>query len=547
MSKLINNAIGAILMLTLLACTKKPVADLLLFNGTIYIADSAFSTCTAMAIKDGKVIATGGDELRNMYEYKKQTDLKRQFVYPGFIDGHCHFYGYGTDLPKCALFGTSSFKDVIDKVVEYEKNNHFHWLLGRGWDQNDWQVKEFPDKSKLDSLFTDKPVFLLRIDGHAALVNQKALDLAGITAQTKIDGGEVVISNAKPTGILIDNAVDLVKKIIPGFTPEIKKNGLLKGQQNCFAVGLTSVMDAGLKVSEIEFIDSLQKAGLLKMKIYALAELTPESMDYWFAKGIYKTDRLHVRGFKLYADGALGSRGACLLQPYSDSPGRYGFLLTSIKEIEARAKAAYDHGFQLCTHCIGDSANRLMLNIYAGLLQTKNDRRWRIEHCQVVNHNDQHLFGDFSIIPSVQPTHATSDMYWAENRLGSARIKDAYAYNDLLKTAGLLVNGSDFPVEDINPLYGFYAAVVRKDQKGFPEGGFEMNNAITRKEALLAMTRWAAYGMFEEKEKGSLEAGKDADFVILNSDLMTAPENSLYAIKVQETYINGTKVFDIKD
>lgn len=266
-------------------------------------------------------------------------------------------------------------------------------------------------------------------------------------------------------------------------------------------------------------------------------------MDYWFAKGIYKTDRLHVQCFKLYADGALGSRGACLLQPYSDSPGRYGFLLTPTDEIKSRAKAVYDHGFQLATHCIGDSANRLMLNIYAGLLKAKNDRRWRIEHCQVVNHSDQPLFGQYSIIPSVQPTHATSDMYWAEDRLGSQRIKDAYAYNDLLQSAGLLANGSDFPVEDINPLYGYYAAITRKDQKGFPPQGFEINNAISRKQALLAMTRWAAYSMFEEKEKGSLETGKDADFVILKSDLLTAPDSTLFSIPVEATFINGVKVF----
>ncbi len=527
-----------------MSCNRLPQADLIVYNGTIYTADSAFSTCTAMAISDGKIIATGGDDLLTKYRCSNQTDLQGMFVYPGFIDAHCHFYGYSTDLPKCALFGTSSFDEVIRKVVEYEKTNHFHWILGRGWDQNDWPVKEFPTKDILDSLFPDKPVFLLRIDGHAALVNQKALDLAGITFRTKIDGGEVVLNNYEPTGILIDNAVDVVKKIIPEFNSELKKDGLLQGQKNCFAVGLTSVVDAGLKVSEIQFLDSMQKSGQLQMKIYAMAELTPQSMDYWFAKGIYKTDRLHVQCFKLYADGALGSRGACLLQHYSDSPERYGFLLTPIEEIKSRAKAVYDHGFQLATHCIGDSANRLMLNVYAGLLKTKNDRRWRIEHCQVVNHADQTMFGQYSIIPSVQPTHATSDMYWAEDRLGPQRIKDAYANNDLLHSAGIVVNGSDFPVEDINPLYGYYAAVTRKDQKGFPPHGFEINNAITRKQALLAMTRWAAYSMFEEKEKGSLETGKTADFVILKSDLLTAPESTLFSIPVEATFINGVKVFE---
>lgn len=528
------------------SCTHRPIADCIYYNAKIYSVDSTFAIVEAMVIKDGKIVETGSNVLKEKYDAPHKVDVRGKFIYPGFIDAHCHFYGYSTDLTKCDLFGTQSFEDVLERLITYSRQNKFSWLLGRGWDQNDWATKEFPDKTVLDSLFPDIPVYLMRIDGHAILVNQKALDIAGITTTTRIAGGEVEVKNNKLTGILIDNAVDSVKKFIPAFTPAIKENGLVTGQGNCFAVGLTTVADAGLPYEDINFMDSLQKSGKLSMKVYAMAEYNERNKEYWFKRGIYQSSSMHVCSFKIYGDGALGSRGACLLAPYSDQPGHYGFLLHDINYFREAAKDIYEHNFQLNTHCIGDSANRLMLQLYADVLKDKNDRRWRIEHCQVVNEKDIPMFGKYSIIPSVQPTHGTSDMYWAKERLGVERIKTAYAYKSLLKQNGFVANGSDFPVESINPLFGFYAAVTRKDQKDFPPSGFQAENALTRQEALRGMTIWAAHSCFEEKEKGSLEKGKAADFVILNDDIMTMPDSIIYKATVQSTFINGKNVYEKK-
>ncbi len=524
------------------SCNSTPDADVVYFNGNVYTVDSVFFIAQAFAVKDGKIIATGSNETLLKLNYKSKVDLKQKFVYPGFIDAHCHFYGYAIDLQKTWLIGTKSFNEIVDTLVKYKDRRFMGWIFGRGWDQNDWSIKQFPTKEKLDSLFPNVPVFLMRIDGHAALCNQKALDLAGISINTKISGGEILQSQNKLTGLLIDNAVDLVKNKIPEPTLANEATSLMDAQRNCFAVGLTTVDDAGLNYMEIHRIDSLQKMGHLKMRIYAMVLYDSTNYKYYHKAGKFKTDFLNVRSFKLYADGALGSRGACLLQPYKDMPEHYGFLLKANDSLKIAAANAYQIGFQFNTHCIGDSANRLMLNIYAEQLKGKNNLRWRIEHAQVVDDSDMHLFGDYSIIPSVQPTHATSDMYWAEDRLGLSRIKNAYQYQSLLKQNGMLADGSDFPVEDINPLYGFYAAVSRKDQKQYPTLGFQKENALSREQALRAMTIWAAYSNFEEQEKGSIEKGKFADFVILEKDLMQANEKDLYSIKVLQTYVAGERV-----
>jgi len=319
-------------------------------------------------------------------------------------------------------------------------------------------------------------------------------------------------------------------------------DALIKAQQNCFRAGLTTVVDAGLEPGVIHLIDSLQKAGLLKMRINAMVSYSPANLARYRQSGPYSSDRLNVCSFKLYADGALGSRGACLLHPYYDLPGHHGFLLHSVDSLRDAVQQVYDIGFQLNTHCIGDSANRLLLKLYGGVLKGQNDRRWRIEHAQVLNLSDLRLFSDFSVIPSVQPVHATSDMYWAEDRLGAERLKGAYAYKKLLKSRGILAAGSDFPVEDINPLNGFHAAVVRKDHKGFPDDGFLVSEALSREEALKAMTIWAAYSSFEEENRGSLEKGKWADFVILEEDIMTGSADRLFSIPVLETWVGGEKV-----
>ncbi len=541
------NLVIAILCISFAGCYHYPEsADQIFYNGHVYMVDSSFSQATAFAVKNGMIIKVGNDEEIKSLMCENKFDLEGRFVYPGFQDAHCHFYGYGGDLSKIWLSGTTGFNAVLDTLVKYRSKKIGGWLFGRGWDQNDWVVKNFPDKSRLDELFPDEPVFLLRIDGHAALVNQAALNLAGITNTSTVSGGFIEHKNGKLTGILLDGAVDLVYHIVPQLNNAEKINALLSAQKNCFEVGLTSITDAGfentgLKYSLIQLIDSLQKADTLKMRINAMAAF--EEASLFSEIGKIKTASLSVNSFKLYADGSLGSRGACLLEPYSDQPGHYGFLLHPPSYLDSVARKVASMGFQLNTHCIGDSAQHLMLQIYEKYISKIDDHRWRIEHAQVINPADLIYYKRNHILPSVQPTHATSDMYWAEDRLGPERIKGAYAYKELLNQNGIILDGSDFPVESINPIFGFYAAVSRKDQKNFPEGGFQKENALTREEALKAMTIWAAYGAFAEDETGSIEKGKYADFVILNEDLMTMPEEKLWQAKVQFTFVNGEMVF----
>ena len=527
-------------------CTNSKIpVDLIVTGATVYSIDSAFSTAEAIAIKDGKIVATGTTAAINAnYLAKDSINATGKFIYPGFIDAHAHFVGYGLGLKTVNLVGTESWEDILHHLSDAAKNmDTAEWLVGRGWDQNDWAVKEYPAKEKLDAMFPNRPVFLKRVDGHAAIVNQKALDLAGVKAGAALTGGQVEIKNGKLTGILIDNAVGLVGKKIPSPSIAQVKTGLMAAQKNCFATGLTTVDDCGLDYNAIQFIDSLQKTGDLKMRIYAMLSDNKKNYDFISTKGKIKTDYLNVRAFKVYADGALGSRGACLLQPYSDKPNWSGFLLSPASHFDSVAAIIYKMGFQMCTHAIGDSGNRTILQTYARQLKGKNDLRWRIEHAQVINRNDFSLFGEYNIIPSVQPTHATSDMYWAATRLGAERVKGAYAFNDLLKQNGWIPLGTDFPVEDISPFKTFYAAVVRKDAKGFPDGGFQMENALSRKDALCGMTIWAAKSNFEENEKGSIEKGKFADFIILDQDLLkTAPEKIL-STKVIATFINGHEVY----
>jgi predicted amidohydrolase YtcJ len=525
----------------------KTDADLLVYNATIYTVDSAFTVAESMVIKDGKILATGKtSELEEKYTAKEKMDAGGKFIYPGFIDAHAHFVGYANSLQRVNLVGTESWDSVVERTKRFAADHPDGWLLGRGWDQNDWPVKEFPDNSLLNAAFPDRPVLLTRIDGHAAIANNKALEMANIHAGDTLTGGEIEDHEGTLTGILIDNAVDLVSSKIPSSTEEQLKNALKDAEANCFAMGLTTIDDCGLASGTIESIKKFQDSGFLKMRLYAMLSDDPSNFDYATKNGKIKTDRLNVCSFKVYSDGALGSRGACLLQPYADKPGHYGFLLSNPSHFDSVANWLSTNEWQMCTHAIGDSGNRTMLNIYAKYLKGKNDLRWRIEHAQVVNSNDFNLFGQYSIVPSVQPTHATSDMYWAAERLGPERVKGAYAYNDLLKQNGWLPLGTDFPVEDISPFRTFYAAVIRKDAKGWPANGYQMENALTREETLRGMTIWAAKANFEEKEKGSLEKGKFADFIMLDKDIMKTGETELLSTMVLKTYLNGEKVYEKK-
>ncbi len=530
------------------SCRQAEIADFIVKNSIVYSVDSNFSMAESFAVKDGKFLAVGSNkEIERAFTSEKVIDLGGRPVYPGFYDAHCHFAGYAGNLRKADLVGSANFAEICERLVENQKLNPSAWVQGRGWDQNDWPVKEFPDRAELDRLFPDKPVYLIRIDGHAAMVNEAALKLAGIDQHTVVNGGEIIKENGRVTGVLVDNAMSLVSNLIPDISPTDEADALLQAQKNCFAVGLTTVGDAGLNAGTVKLMDKMQNEGSLKMRVYAVLTANNENFREFVSKGIYKTDRLNVRAVKLYADGALGSRGALMLQPYADAPEKSGLQVNETAYLADICQKCYDAGFQVETHCIGDSANRLMLTIYKDILKTKNDRRWRIEHAQIVHADDFGVFGEYNIIPSVQTTHATSDMYWAEKRVGPERIRGAYAYKQLMEQNGWIPNGSDFPIERINPLFGFYAGFARMDQTGYPTGGWMMENALSREECLKAMTIWAAKSCFEENERGSIEPGKMADFIVLEEDIMKIEPIKVPQTRVLETWINGEKVYTDAD
>ena len=519
--------------------------DALFYNATIYTIDEAFSTAEAMVMHQGKIVALGQEaDLRKRYDFDRETDLQGNFVYPGFIDAHCHFYGYGMLAnTRVDLTGTHTFDEVLERLLAFREAHSPQWIEGRGWDQNDWKEARFPEKEALDTLFPDIPVLLTRIDGHAMLVNSRAMELAGIDAQSKVDGGEVVLKEGEPTGMLIDNAMKLVDGVVPAPDQEMIRQALLRAQEDCFAWGLTTVADAGLEKSQLDVIREMQAKDSLKMRIYAMLTPTLETLEAYAIKPLQENDKLIVRSIKLYADGALGSRGASLLDPYTDAPETSGLILDGPDRIREIAKLAREIGFQVNIHCIGDAAVRMVLDTYAEFLEEGNDLRWRIEHAQIVHPEDVPRFGLLGVVPSIQATHATSDMYWAEERLGPERIKTAYAYQDLLNACGWIPNGTDFPIEGISPLHTFFSSVFRKDYQFWPRDGFQPENALSREDALRSMTIWAAKACFMESLTGSLEAGKQADFVITDRDLMTADEKDIPSSRILQTWIGGERVF----
>lgn len=535
--------------LLLSACAyKNKKADLVVRNARIFSMDAAGSEHTAMAIKDGRILELGPEyQILNRYRADRVFDAGTQVIYPGFIDGHCHFLGYGLNKQKVNLAGAESWSGVLRRVEAYAKAHPgTGWILGRGWDQNLWPEQTNPVNDSLNLLFPDRPVLLQRVDGHAAVVNQVALDHAGLTAGSAIAGGLLEKRNGRLTGLLLDNAVSVFQKIFENADEATKRKALLEAQKDCFAAGLTMVCDAGLDAGTIDLMKQMQQEGVLKMRIYAM--LADDSTNFQrYAAGPYISDRLIVRAVKCYADGALGSRGALLLQPYSDDPAAgHGLQLAPREHFLQVAQWCKAHGFQLATHCIGDSANRLLLGVYGEVLGGKNDLRWRIEHAQCMDPADFDLFGKYSIIPSVQPTHATSDMLWAIDRLGQERLANAYANKRLMEQNGLAALGTDFPVEGIDPLKTFYAAVVRKNADGLPPDGFQMKDALSRDEALRGMTIWNALATFTEKDLGSLEVGKRADFTVVDRDLRKVAEDQLRKARVTATFVNGEQVWPLR-
>lgn len=528
----------------LAACQGKKEVDLVVHNARVYTVDGEFSIREAFAIKDGKFVETGSSEdILNKYNATEVVDAGGLPVYPGFYDAHSHFLGFARTLMQADLMGSESFDEIITRLQAFRQEfPDAQWLVGRGWDQNLWPVKNFPDRRDLDAAFPDIPVYIVRVDGHAALANSKALELAGINQPVSVDGGSIEFKGGRLTGILVDNAMNAVTAQIPEPTEDELVSLLQKAQELSVELGLTTVNDAGLDRPQIEFLDNLYKEGKLQIRNHAWVDITDENLDYYLAQGPYVTKKFTVATFKILADGALGSRGACMIDPYSDDPST-GFLLYSQETINNALSRIIDSEFQVATHAIGDSTNRFILDAYGRYLGGKNERRWRVEHAQILAPGDLEKFGQFSIIPSVQPTHATSDMFWAVDRIGAERMKGAYRFKDLLDQVGVLPLGSDFPVEHINPLYGFHAAVARVNSQNLPVGGFQMDNALSREEALRGMTIWSAYSFFEEADRGSIESGKAADFVILAADIMTeAPEN-LRDIKTKRTVIDGETVF----
>ena len=519
--------------------------DLIVHHAQIFTVNNEFSVAEAMAIQDGKIVAIGNnDDILKAYKSDSVVNANGASVYPGFIDAHAHFLGYGQSLYTVDLMFVPTWAEAIARVKDFAaKHPGTGWIKGRGWDQNRFPGKQFPTNALLNELFPDRPVILERVDGHASIANDFALKLAGVKPGQTMEGGQFLTLDGKLTGLLVDNAVSVVDKIMPPVTKEDYKNWLISAQQNCFATGLTTITDCGLSPADIDQVDALQKSNDLKMRLYVMLSDKPESYrSKYYTDGGYVTDRLSVKGIKVYSDGALGSRGACLLQHYADKADWSGFLLSSQAHFDSLAAQLINTDFQMCTHAIGDSANRTILNVYAKYLKGKNDKRWRIEHAQIIHPSDFHLFGENSIVPSVQPTHATSDMYWAGDRLGAERLKGGYAFKQLLDENGWLPLGTDFPVEEINPFKTFLAAVARQDSKGFPAGGFQMENALTREQTIRGMTIWAAKANRMEKQVGSLEVGKKADFIILDKNLMIVPADSILQIKVKRTYLNGERV-----
>ena len=535
--KLNKQILILIVLFTSLQSCKKSV-DFIAFNGNIYTVNSDFNTASAFAVKDGKFVDIGNEEILSKYNTNQKIDLNGSTVLPGLIDAHCHFYGLGLNQSVIDLTGTISFDEIMDKISNKDNNI----IRGRGWDQNDWKIKEFPNKEKLDLIYPNTPVILERIDGHAYLVNQKALDIAGIDIKTKSTNGTLLSKNGKLTGVLIDGPMSLIDNSFGEISLDNKIKALVSAQEICFKNGLTTVDDAGLSKDIIMLIDSLQKKELLKMRVYAMISNSENDVNYFIENGPIKTNSLNVRSVKVYGDGALGSRGATLKNPYYDDIHNYGKLVTSYKDIKDLANKLAEANFQMNTPAIGDSTINLLIDTYSKVLETKTDPRWRIEHSQIIDVNDIKGYNN-KILPSVQPTHATSDMYWAEERVGSKRIKGAYAYKALLEKSKVIGLGTDFPVEKVNPFHTFYASVSRKDLNDYPEKGFEFENALSREETLKGMTIWAAYLNFEEKEKGSIEKGKFADFIIIDRDIMKVEINKTPETKVLKTYLSGELVY----
>ena len=537
-------------------------ADLVLLNGKIYTVDNARPLASALAVRGGRVMFVGSDAEARMLANASTSviDLHGATVVPGFVDAHAHLLGLGNRLQRPNVAGSSSYEEVIERVKVWSKNvKPGEWILGRGWDQNRWSSKDFPTHNALSLAFPNNPVVVTRVDGHAMLANAKAMELAGISAATTDpDGGRIIrLSSGMPSGVFIDNAQSLIARAIPAATRADTRRAILAAITECNRWGLTGVHDAGEDAGTIGIYEELAKAGNYNLRNYVMLSdpgepgTPPALRNPYLRRGpqsaLYN-GHLWVRAIKLYADGALGSRGAALLAPYDDEPTNSGLLVSRPEHIRVWAEAALRGGFQMNVHAIGDRGNRIVLDAVESALRVvpKADHRFRIEHAQVISLEDIPRFAKLGVIPSMQATHQTSDMRWAEERVGPQRIRGAYAWRSLLNTGVVIPNGTDFPVEEVNPLLTFHAAVTRQDPTNWPAGGWYPEQKMTREEALQSMTIWPAYAAFQESELGSLTPGKYADFVVLDRDIMRIPDTEILGTMVVSTWIGGKRVYDAK-
>ncbi|MCL2074055.1 MAG: amidohydrolase [Marinilabiliaceae bacterium] len=527
--------------IVMVRCSTKENVDLLIFNARIYCVDDQFSIAEAFAVKGGRFIDVGTtSEIRSKYRSLNEIDMKGAPIYPGFHDAHAHFVSLGKSFSFVNLRGATSYQEVLDRVADYFETFKPEWIVGIGWDQNLWQNPIFPSNEELNMLYPTTPVVLKRIDGHALIANETAIARIGIEPNDPtVLSDEAPIKNGKFTGIFLENIADRFKNAIPEPTEKELTGFILEAAKECYKYGLTSVSDAGLPLSSIELIDKLQQEGLLSLRIDAWLQPSEENFERF--KSPYRTEKLTVNCVKLYMDGALGSRGAWMLRPYDDDVSTTGIEVISDDLFMEYCQKAYSAGLQVATHCIGDAAVKNAIKLYANFLKGENDLRWRIEHAQIVTNEDFENFKKYSIVPSVQPTHATSDMFWAPERVGN-RIKNGYAYKKLKEQMGWIAFGTDFPIEEVNPIQTFFAAVFRKNLNFEPDSGFQTENALSREDALRAMTIWAAKASFDENLKGSIENGKWADFVVLNKDIMIVDERQIPDTKVVAVFIDGIKM-----
>lgn len=530
------------LILVLTACYKGKSVDLIVHNANIYTVDLNYSKAEAMAIKDGKIVEVGPErKILNKYAADETIDAGGKDVFPGFTDAHGHMLSLLEQKLNLDLVGCKSKQEMLFRTEKYGAKLKRKCLVGRGWDQSLWGEKELPTNEELNKLFPDVPVILYRVDGHAALVNDCMLKKAGITADTKVEGGKILANEGVPSGIILDNAINLLYPYIQPYTDSEKKQALLEIQEELFQSGITSVHEAGINFEDIALFESLYRNDQFKLNLYAMLYPTDQNIDFARKKGIYRYKNLLIRSFKVVGDGSLGSRGACLKQAYSDDPHNHGFLITSLQDFQRIAEVAREVGYQMNTHAIGDSTNKIVIDIITETYKYKKDHRWRIEHAQVLDLKDLARMAACGAFPSVQPTHAVSDQRWAEQRIGSERLKGAYAYQTILNHSGIIAFGTDFPVESFDPFLTIHAAVNRKNKNNQPLEGFLSSEAVSLKNCIQAMTFWPAFASFQENERGSLESGKTADFVIFERPVNASAsfqENYAFA-----TFIKGKKVY----